>query len=152
MSLIVKNITRLTIGILFLFGIYIVLHGHLTPGGGFAGGVILALVYILYVLAFGKPESEAKADEKKASVVESSGAMMFLAVALLGLAGGWFFLNLLPKGEPGNILSAGFIPISNLAIMLKVGGGLFAVFLVLVALRLSVNKEDPLDELEVKEE
>ena len=55
MSLIVKNITRLTIGILFLFGIYVVLHGHLTPGGGFAGGVILALVYILSVLAFGKP-------------------------------------------------------------------------------------------------
>ena len=39
MSVIVKTVTRLTVGLIFLYGIYIVLHGHLTPGGGFAGGV-----------------------------------------------------------------------------------------------------------------
>jgi len=40
MSLIVKTITRLTVGLILLYGIYIVLHGHVSPGGGFAGGVI----------------------------------------------------------------------------------------------------------------
>ena len=45
MSLIVKTITRLTVGLILLFGIYIVLHGHLSPGGGFAGGVIIALSF-----------------------------------------------------------------------------------------------------------
>ena len=50
MTLIVKTITRLTVGLIMLFGIYIVLHGHLTPGGGFAGGVIVALSFIHLML------------------------------------------------------------------------------------------------------
>ncbi|MDI6606195.1 MAG: MnhB domain-containing protein, partial [Candidatus Omnitrophota bacterium] len=53
MSLIVKTITRLTVGLILLFGIYIVLHGHLSPGGGFAGGVIIALSFVHLMLAFG---------------------------------------------------------------------------------------------------
>lgn len=43
MTLIVKTVTRLTIGLILMYGIYITLHGHLGPGGGFAGGVIVAL-------------------------------------------------------------------------------------------------------------
>ncbi|MBU3958757.1 MAG: hypothetical protein KKE91_02725, partial [Candidatus Omnitrophica bacterium] len=54
MTLIVKTITRLTVGLILLYGIYIVLHGHLTPGGGFAGGVIIALSFVHLMLAFGK--------------------------------------------------------------------------------------------------
>lgn len=54
MSLIVKVITRLTVGLILLFGIYIVLHGHVSPGGGFAGGVIIALSFIHLMLAYGK--------------------------------------------------------------------------------------------------
>ena len=46
MSLIVKNITNVAIGFIFIYGIYIVLHGHLTPGGGFAGGVIIAGIIV----------------------------------------------------------------------------------------------------------
>lgn len=142
MSLIVKTVTRVTVGIIFLFGIYIVLHGHLTPGGGFAGGIILALVYILYVLAFGKAEAEERLSKRWASAIESLGALMFLLIALLGFGGGYFFMNFLPKGQPGQILSAGFIPLANLAIMLKVGAGLFAVFLVLITFSVTIRKED----------
>jgi multisubunit Na+/H+ antiporter MnhB subunit len=54
MTLIVKAITRFVGVMVMLFGVYIVLHGHLTPGGGFAGGVILASGMILLTLAFGK--------------------------------------------------------------------------------------------------
>jgi multicomponent Na+:H+ antiporter subunit B len=142
MSPIVKTVTRVAIGIIFLYGLYIVLHGHITPGGGFAGGIILALVYILYVLAFGKEEAEERLSKSWASALESLGALMFLAVALAGFAGGYFFLNVLPKGNPGEILSAGLIPLSNLAIMLKVGSGLFAVFLVLITFSVVIRKEE----------
>ena len=45
MSLIVKTITRLTVGLILLYGIYIVSHGHVSPGGGFAGGGIIALSF-----------------------------------------------------------------------------------------------------------
>lgn len=135
MSLIVKTITRLTVGIILLYGIYIVLHGHLSPGGGFAGGVIIALSFIHLSLAFGKETAMKKLTETRTALVESLGALLFLGLALLGFAGGAFFLNVLPKGQAFDLSSAGIIPLCNIAICLKVGAGLFAIFLALVLLK-----------------
>ena len=58
MTLIVKTITRLLFGFIILYGVSIVLYGHLTPGGGFAGGVILACGFILLVLSFGRDAAQ----------------------------------------------------------------------------------------------
>ena len=132
MTLIVKTITRLTVGLILLFGIYIILHGHLSPGGGFAGGVIVALSFVHLMLAFGKDVAAARISKNMASNLESIGALMFLSIALLGFLGGSFFLNILPKGTPFNLFSAGIIPLCNIAIGIKVGVGLFAIFLALV--------------------
>jgi len=136
MTLIVKTITRLLASLIILFGVYLVLHGHLTPGGGFAGGVIIAAGFVLLTLAFGKKLPLSKLSEKAASIFESVGALIFLGVALLGFVGGYFFLNLLPKGTPFKILSAGIIPVCNIGIGLKVGTALFAVFVALIVLRI----------------
>jgi len=139
MTLIVKTITRLTVGLILLYGIYIVLHGHISPGGGFAGGVIIALSLVHLMLAFGKDFALKKISEATASILESLGALMFLLIALLGFFGGYFFLNFfLGKGEPFKLFSAGIIPLCNIAICLKVGAGLFAIFTILV---LSKGKE-----------
>jgi len=134
MTLIVKTITRLTVGLILLYGIYIVLHGHLTPGGGFPGGVIIALSFIHIMLAFGKDTALRRLDQVRASFFESLGAVMFLGIALLGLLGGYFFLNFLRKGEPFSLFSAGIIPLCNIAIAFKVGAGLFLIFVALVVL------------------
>lgn len=134
MSLIVKTITRLSVGLILLFGIYIVLHGHLSPGGGFAGGVIIALSFVHLMLAFGKDAALKKLSKNLASNLESIAALMFLSIALSGFLGGAFFSNILNKGIPFKLFSAGTIPLSNLAISLKVGVGLFAIFLALVIL------------------
>ncbi|MFH1039178.1 MAG: MnhB domain-containing protein [PVC group bacterium] len=136
MTLIVKTITRLTVGLILLFGIYIVLHGHLSPGGGFAGGVIIALSFIHLMLAFGKSYALKKMSQSASSFLESLGAMLFLSIALLGFLGGCFFLNFLGQGEHFHLFSAGTIPLSNIAVSLKVGAGLFAVFAVLVLFRM----------------
>ncbi|NQU74218.1 MAG: hypothetical protein HQ547_05885 [Candidatus Omnitrophica bacterium] len=136
MSLIVKTITRLTVGLILLYGIYIVFHGHISPGGGFAGGVIIALSFIHIMLAYGKEVAFKKLSKSTASFFESLGAILFLAIALLGFTGGYFFLNFISKGEPFKLFSAGMIPLCNIAIALKVGAGLFAIFVVLVLLRL----------------
>jgi len=137
MTLIVKTITRLTIGLILLFGIYIILHGHLSPGGGFAGGVIVALSFVHLMLAFGKDVAAARISKNMASNLESIGGLIFLSIALLGFLGGSFFLNILPKGTPFNLFSAGIIPLCNIAIGIKVGVGLFAIFLALVVLERS---------------
>jgi len=141
MSLIVKTVTRLTVGLIVLFGIYIVLHGHLSPGGGFAGGVIIALSFVHLMLAFGKEVAVSKVSKNLASNLESLGALMFLAIAVSGFLGGSFFLNILSKGAPFRLFSAGTIPLSNVAISLKVGVGLLAIFLALVILERSKKEE-----------
>jgi multicomponent Na+:H+ antiporter subunit B len=142
MSVIVKTITRLTVGLIMLYGIYIVLHGHVSPGGGFAGGVIIALSFIHLMLAYGKEVAFKKLSKSAASFFESLGALLFLGIALLGLTGGYFFLNFLPKGHPFKLFSAGIIPLCNVAISLKVGAGLFAIFVVLVLLKLEAEKKE----------
>ena len=143
MSLIVKTITRLTVGLILLYGIYIVIHGHISPGGGFAGGVIIALSLIHLMLAFGKDLVLKKVSKAAASLFESIGALMFLAIALTGFIGGYFFLNFFTnKGEPFKLFSAGIIPLCNIAISLKVGAGLFAIFVVLVIMKSAPQRKD----------
>ncbi len=136
MTLIVKTVTRLTVGLIFLYGVYITVNGHLTPGGGFAGGVIIALAFIHIMLAFGKDVAFEKMSLAISSVFESAGGLMFLALAVIGFAGGFFFRNVLGKGEPFRLFSAGIIPFCNIAIALKVGAGLFAVFVALVMFKI----------------
>lgn len=139
MSLIVKTITRLTVGIIISFGVYIICHGHLSPGGGFAGGVIVALSFIHLMLAYGGEEAFKRLSKRTASLWESMGAILFLGLALLGFTGGYFFLNFLPKGENFALFSAGIIPLCNLAISIKVGAGLFSIFVALVSLKISAE-------------
>ncbi len=141
MTIIVKSITRFVGVMVMLFSVYIVLHGHLTPGGGFAGGVLLASGFVLLTLAFGKDASLKILPQWLASVFESLGALIFLSVALLGFTGGFFFLNFLPKGKAGELMSAGIIPICNIGIGIKVGAALFAVFAALIILRIRPKGE-----------
>lgn len=135
MSLIVKTVTRLTVGFTLLYGIYILSHGHLSPGGGFAGGVIMALSFVGLMLAYGQDTALQKLPRGVTAFFEGMGVLIFLGIALLGFTGGYFFLNFIAKGEPFRLFSAGTIPLSNIAISLKVGTGLFAIFVALVLLK-----------------
>ncbi|MCM8783243.1 MAG: hypothetical protein NC818_00465 [Candidatus Omnitrophica bacterium] len=134
MSLIVKRITRITVSLIFLYGVYILLHGHLSPGGGFAGGVIIALSFIHLVLAFGREQAGKLINEKVNSIIESLAGILFLSIAIIGLYGGYFFKNVFPKGKPFDLFSSGGIILSNIAIFFKVGAGLFAIFLTMAGL------------------
>ncbi len=142
MSILVKRITRITVSLIFLFGIYIAFHGHLSPGGGFAGGVIFALSMIHIVLAFGREKTIKVLSRAGASMLEAGGALAFLIIALAGIYAGAFFLNFLPRGEPFRLLSSGTILLSNLAIFVKVGAGLFAVFSIIALSGLDAETED----------
>ncbi len=140
MTVIVKTISSWVKMLIILFGIYIILFGHLTPGGGFAGGVILAGSYILLMLSFGREFVEKNLPLRLASKLDCVGAMLLALIAILGLVfGGTFFVNFLyQKYLPGQIfglVSAGTIPLSNIAIGLKVGASLFLVTLVLSVFR-----------------
>ncbi len=141
MTLIVKVITRLTVGLILLYGIYIALHGHLSPGGGFAGGVIIVLSFIHLMLAFGREEAFRRISKRFVSLFEGLGGLLFLIIAILGYKAGYFFYDwIIFKGKPFSLFSAGTIPLSYSAIGLKVAFGLFAIFLALITLKFKVKK------------
>mgnify|MGYP001435257376 FL=1 len=131
MTFIVKSVTRILVGIIFLFGIYITLYGHLTPGGGFAGGIMLACGLILLTLAFGENTALSKLSDFWASLLDNIGALTFWTLALLGYTGGYFFMNFLERSDPFGLFSSGTILLANMAIALKVFASIFAVFLTL---------------------
>jgi multicomponent Na+:H+ antiporter subunit B len=107
-----------------LVGIYIVAHGHQTPGGGFQGGVILATALLLTYLAGDYMTLRAVGPVWLIELAEGLGAAAFALIGVAGLvAGSAFFENVLGKGTPGELLSSGTIPLSNVAVGLAVTGG-----------------------------
>ena len=140
MTPIVKNTARLVSGFIAVFGIYIALTGHLSPGGGFAGGVILAAAGILVVLSFGRERAEQIFTPTQCHVADAVGAACFALVAVLGYLAGGFFVNFVARtpggrGTVGNLFSGGTLMVSNLFILVKVAAGLAGVFLALAAFR-----------------
>ncbi len=123
-SSIVYTGCRFLFPILLLVGSYIFIHGHLTPGGGFQGGAIIASAFLLiYLSCPGK-----RVNEKYSKITESLAGLIFIVLGLIGLAIGQEFLfNFLPKGTLGTLLSAGIIPIIYIAIGLKVGSELTGI-------------------------
>ena len=134
MTIIVKNVTALLAGLVFLYGCYIVLHGHLTPGGGFAGGTIIAGSFILLVIANGIQYFRLKKEKEESSLLEGAGIFCFLLLATGGLllTVPVFFKNLLPVGTPGALFSAGVIPLYNIFIGIEVAAALLSIFLAFV--------------------
>lgn len=134
MTIIVKTVTKIIVGVTFLYGIYIISHGHLTPGGGFAGGAIIAGAFILLVLAFGSDVLKLKAREEGSSTFESLAILGFLLLSIIGLFIGAkvFFYNYLPKGTVGELISAGVIPLYNIVVGIEVAAALITIFLALV--------------------
>jgi multisubunit Na+/H+ antiporter MnhB subunit len=142
MSTIVKKMTQLVAGLIFLYGIYIILHGHLSPGGGFAGGAIIAGSFILLILAFGSSALNLKKEVAGSSNTESLAILMVAILGLMALLFGAkvFFFNFLPKGTPGELLSAGVIPLYNIFIGIEVAGAILTIFLGLVIFKEESSK------------
>jgi multicomponent Na+:H+ antiporter subunit B len=120
-SLILNKGARLVLPLIVLFGVYVFLHGHLSPGGGFQGGVIIASGMLLFFIA----ETSKGASHKVISIIESTAGLAFIGLGIVGLmtaskiflandfAGDW--------GEVGMLVSAGLLPLIYVAIGFKVG-------------------------------
>ena len=139
MGEIVRTVARWLSGFILTYGIYVVLYGHVTPGGGFAGGVIIACGFILLTLAGGERLALSFFSKRTASFLDSAGILLFLAVAWFGiLAGGNFFQNFIGTSEEARftLFSGGTMPIGNIGLGLKVASSLFLAFTVLAAFQI----------------
>lgn len=116
MTLIVKTVTRITLGFILLYGIYIAVNGEHMPGGGFVGGVIIALSFIHIMLAFGKKVALKRLHSNILRIFISAASLIFLFMVMSPQAGGYSHIAM---------------PICEAVL---VGGGLFAIFIALVLL------------------
>lgn len=121
-GLILRAGSRLLFPLMLVVGLYIVLHGHLTPGGGFQGGVILAAAFFLPVLA----GTGDRLDHTVLRVVEGLAGSAFIIIGIVALATGGAFLEplLVQQGDLYQLFSAGTLPLLYLAVGLKVGAEL----------------------------
>jgi len=111
--------SQVLIPLTFLFGIFVFINGHLTPGGGFQGGAIIATGVALMIMA----NPNTKINYHVIHWVESISGVAFVLVGVLGLvfAGGFLDNKILGLGTFGDLFSAGAIPIIYSFVGLKVG-------------------------------
>ena len=104
--------------LIVLFGFYIIIHGHLSPGGGFQGGVIIASGFLLMFLA---NENEFSLNHKFLTIFESLSGVGFVVFGILGfILADKFLGNFLPIGILGELFSAGILPIIYIFVGIKV--------------------------------
>ena len=132
LSIIVKMGMGMIIPFILLYGLYMIFYGHLSPGGGFQGGAVLATTTILLCIVYGTSFEKQHFRPRIKDILESYGGLLFISVGLWGMLMGKDFLTNIaagfPKGEFGNIFSSGFLPILNIAVGLKVGAGMATIF------------------------
>jgi len=135
-DVIVKSITRIIVPFAEIYGIFIILHGHVSPGGGFSGGALIGTSLILYTLVFGIKKGEEKFSHRASEFAESGGIFLYVVIGLVGMIfAGTFLSNLsagFPAGTPGKLFSAGMIPLLMIGIGIKVASTIITLFHILV--------------------
>jgi multicomponent Na+:H+ antiporter subunit B len=122
-----SSIVETAIPIIMVFavvvGLYIILHGHLTPGGGFPGGAIIASAFIMGMLAYRKTSPK-----PLFKLLESLSGLGLLIIGMIGLyTQGSFFANFMTTGSLGSVFSAPLIMIAYALIGTKVAAELSSI-------------------------
>lgn len=142
MSLIVQTATRLSVGFVLLYGINIFIKGYVSPGGGFVGGVIIALTFINIMLAYGKDAGLKKLPKLVSLFFSPRGILLLFSLVLLSFVVGYLFLNVISNGDPFSRYNMGLISFSQIGVVLKTATGVFAIFSVVVLLRYKKKDDD----------
>ncbi len=131
-DIIVRIVVRLIVPFIQIYGVYVVLNGHLSPGGGFAGGAILGSSMLLFGLAFNLEEGSKKLSHDTSMLLESGGALLFGSLGILSILLGSNYLGNanagFPLGTTGNLFSGGIIFIITMAIGVKVASTVITLF------------------------
>ncbi|MBF8982879.1 MnhB domain-containing protein [Lutibacter sp. B2] len=129
-SLILREVSKMIIPFIQIFGIYVIFFGHISPGGGFSGGTIIGVSLILYRIAHGKEVAMNKF--KYNSLIRSlCGALIFYGI-LKGYSfitgGSGIHFPQLPLGTAGNIFSGGYLLPLNIAVGIIVSVTVYFLF------------------------
>jgi len=124
-SELVRNGAEVVLPMIFLFGAYVIMNGHLSAGGGFQGGAIVASGVMLSMLAY----PSAPLDHGFLSITESVAGVCYVLIGICGMVLGAGFLDshILPRGNFGTLVSAGAIPLISALLGIKVGAELSVI-------------------------
>ena len=124
-SEILNTASQILVPIMLLFGAYVFINGHLSPGGGFQGGAIIASGLVLMFLA----QPKKAIGHKLINIVESISGVSFVLLGVAGIlfASGFLDNKILSLGRFGTLFSAGLIPIIYIFVGLKVGSELTGI-------------------------
>lgn len=128
---VLQVVTRLTVPFVQIYGIYIILHGHLSPGGGFAGGTILGTSMIMIALSFSSARGLEILPRERTKILESTGGLWFAMMGLVGLLFSKSYLTnhgVFPLGTPGTLFSSGLVLLLTLGIGTKVASTMITLF------------------------
>ncbi len=131
-DLVTHSVCRFMVPFVQLYGVYLIFYGHLSPGGGFAGGAVVAASIILYALSFGREIASRRIAPGVSQLMESGGGLWFILMGLLGiLIGGNFLANKAAGfylGIPGQVFSSGIIVLLSFGIGIKVASTMVSLY------------------------
>ena len=128
-DIILEQVARLLVPFILMFGVYVVLNGHLSPGGGFSGGTVMGAGLILYANAFGHRRIHRFFSFKTFTVMSSSALMVYaLSKGYSFFMGANHLESGIPLGRPGNIFSAGLILPLDICVGLVVAGTMYCFY------------------------
>lgn len=120
---------KVLVPIIILFGIYVILNGHLSPGGGFSGGAIVGAGLILYLNAFGFKKTEKLFTEKTYKWISFAALTTYcLAKSYSFYTGANHLESHIPLGTPGHILSSGLILVLNICVGMVVACTMYTFY------------------------
>ena len=126
---ILQLVATFLVPVIIIFGIYIILNGHLGPGGGFSGGAIIGAGLILYLNAFGFQKTERFFTSRTYKVLSVSALGCYcLAKSYSFYTGANHIESVIPLGTPGAILSSGLILILNICVGIVVAGTMYTFY------------------------
>jgi multicomponent Na+:H+ antiporter subunit B len=138
-STIVRTMVRFIVPFIILFSVYTILHGEISPGGGFQGGAIIGGSMIIFTTIFGLYESSRRVPQKVRAPLEGSAVMTFFLVGTLGLVGGGNFLT---YAWPHAAKSLQPALVTWLTVLVEIGIGLGGAMVLISILFAMIREEE----------
>jgi multicomponent Na+:H+ antiporter subunit B len=126
-DIIIRTVARVLVPFIQLYALYVIMHGHHSPGGGFQGGVILGASFILYLLTHGIEEAKLKMSEMKAGLFSSFGLLIYSGIGLLCIILGSNYLDYGKLSTLLKVIPAQARSLGILGVEIGVGIGVMAV-------------------------
>jgi multicomponent Na+:H+ antiporter subunit B len=129
---ILKRVIAIILPLICVYGFYVILHGHLSSGGSFAGGIIVGLSYIAFSTIYGIEVGRAKMPVKVLVWTESFGTLWYVMMGMVGIfKGAPFLANKLAGvnlGEAGTLCSGGLISLIGFGVGIRVASTMVTLF------------------------